>query len=1127
MSALVDAGARTRIEHEGLHETLFVEAGAGTGKTHELVERIVNLVVEGGVALRAVAAITFTEAAAAELRDRVREAFEKRLAGGASGDEAAACEQAMADIDQAAIGTLHGFCLRILSEHPLDVGLPPRVEILDEVASQLAFQERWASFVDGLFGDAATEELVLRAWALGIEIDASSSMKSSFKDVASVFEDSWDRLVGARTEVASPVLRPLDLSGLRRAADEMRALRDSCIKPPDLLHERYASVLASVDAVLEEGDPLRQLRLLAESFGDWKASGKGQAPRWRDVVAARAAVDAVGEAGAEVHGAASDEVLRQLSLRLAHFTLDAAEHRRQVGHLVFHDLLVLARRLLQTSAEARAALHAKYERLLLDEFQDTDPIQVEVAVLIASAITSGEVDAPWEKIDTEPGRLFFVGDPKQSIYRFRRADIGLFLAARDRFARDAGGAVVLRHNFRTVEPVLSWVNHVFGALMPVEVEGRQPAYAPLTADRTTRGSGADHRVVVLGGARDARAGELREEEAAAVAATVATMKGDRERWPVWVDGRWRAPRWRDVTILIPTRTSLRQLEDALDVEGVPYRVATGSLVFDTQEVREALDALRAIDDPGDELALVSALRSPLYACSDVDLFTYRRAGGAWHVRATPPAGLGSDHPVVEALAHLRALADDRWWLEPSALLDRLLRERNAFALAFGSRRPREVWRRLRFIVDQARAFEESAGGGGLRGFLAWAELQRTEGTRVHEPLMAETDDDAVSILTIHGAKGLEFPITVLSGATTQGRSGRRGLQVVWDGDVPEVRANARASTENFDRLADIEAEMDVHERLRLLYVACTRARDHLVVSAFHKPSPRSPSYGELVAGSCPGGEGCRRRFEHAGDVEVPGERAPVDPAVPTMPLTLPFDDREGWIAKREALLAPQREPRFLSATAIAAEASSLAAAVPDEEGLEGAGEEDEAARPELPWRRGRAGTAVGRAVHAVLQFVDPGAGDVEARVVELATQQAHVEAVPDAVDTIVALATSALRAPSVREAHAAARQWRELYVAAPLGARAVEGYIDLLFERADGKLVLVDYKTDSVRGAGEADAKVERYALQTAAYALAVEVSTGLEVAEARLVFCTTGEAIERVVPDLEGAEQRVRAMLG
>ena len=1140
---LVDAKERFRIEHEGLGDTLFVEAGAGTGKTHELVERVVNLVVEAGVPLRTIAAITFTEAAAAELRDRVREAFEQRLTRSDVGDdERAACGAAMADIDQAAIGTLHGFCLRILSEHPLDVDLPPRVEILDEVASQLAFQERWDGFVDALYEDPETEELVLRAWALGIEIEAAGKGKASFKDVAAVFEDSWDLLGSLASQTPSTTLLPLDLEPLRSAVDELRRMQATCRATSDLLLDCYSAILPAVEAVLAEPDPLRQLRLLREGGGSWRGRN-GQKGNWDDVVAARAAATAVGDAALALVGRVSDEVLRQLAIRLAHFTVAAAEQRRAMGHLVFHDLLVLARRLLRTSGEARAALHDKYDRLLLDEFQDTDPIQIEVAVLIAAAIETGAVDRPWEQIETEPGRLFFVGDPKQSIYRFRRADIGLFLAARDRFAAEGGGAVVLGQNFRTVAPVLDWVNAMFDALMDEEVAGSQPKYSPLSAQRPAD-SGADHRVLVLGGAREAKAGPLREEEAAAVAATIATVRSDPAAWPVFVDGAWRAPRWQDVTILVPTRTSLRQLEDALDAEGVPYRVATGSLVFDTQEVREALDALWAIDDPGDELALVSALRSPLYACSDADLFTYAKAGGRWDLRWRVPEGrLPADHPVVVALDHLRSLADERWWSEPSALLDRLLRERHAFALAFGSRRPREVWRRLRFIVDQARAFEESAGGGGLRGFLAWAELQRTEGTRVHEPLMAETDDDAVSILTIHGAKGLEFPITVLSGMTTQAGGRRRGPQVFWDGDVPEVRFNAATSTDNFDRLADIEAEMDVYERLRLLYVACTRARDHLVVSAFHKPAKHAKSYGELVAATTADLASCRRRYVEAGEAVGPEVRAPAEPAVPTMPLTLPFDDREGWIAAREALLAPHRRPRFVSATTIAAEAAGLGAEVIAEDGddaglfdeasgeqggpVVGDGPDDGAApRPEIPWRRGRAGTAIGRAVHAVLQFVDPTADDVEQRVVELASQQAHVEAVPDAVDTIVALARSALRAPSVVAAHAAERSWRELYVAAPLGERAVEGYVDLLFERPDGGLVLVDYKTDSVANEAEADAKVERYALQTAAYAVAIEVSTGLPVVEAQLVFCTTSDPIERVVPDLDGAKRRVRAMV-
>ena len=1106
---VVDAAERERIERTGLHETLFVEAGAGTGKTHELVERVVHLVVDAGIPLSAIAAITFTEAAAAELRDRVREAVERRLASRPAPDEAEACRQALDEVDEAAIATLHGFALRILGEHPLEVGLPPRVQILDEVSSQLAFQARWRRFVDELYADPDAEELVLRAWALGIEIDRPRS--ASLRDVAEVFEDSWDRLGSTASAEVAP-LPAVDLGPLAAALRAMSAVHGTCAKAADTLRLRGLEVAAQVQDVLAVDDQLEQLARLTAGRDQWKVGrGRGSKQSWDDVVAAREALDRVGVVAGEIVQAAVDQVLRRLAVRLARFTTAAAEERRAEGRLDFHDLLVLARRLVRQSASARASLHQRYQRLLLDEFQDTDPIQIEVAVLIAAAVTGADPDRHWSAVVTDPGRLFFVGDPKQSIYRFRRADIGLFLEARDAFG--GGSTVPLRQSFRTVPPVLDWVNHVFGELMRDEVPGAQAEYVPLAAHRQP--SSADHRVVLLGGPRDLTARGLREEEAASVAEAIGAIRRDPAAWLVQdqLTRVWREPRMADITILVPTRTSLRQLEDALDAVSIPFRVAAGTLVYDTQEVREVLDALRAVDDPGDAIALVGALRSPLYACSDVDLLTYRQAGGRWDLRRTPPPALGEDHPVVRAVAHLRSLWEVRWWHEPSALLERLLRERQVHALAFSHRRPREVWRRLRFLVDQARAFEE-AGGGGLRPFLAWAELQRIEGSRVHEPLQAERDDDAVSIQTIHGSKGLEFPITILSGASTQIGGRRRGVQVLWEGDTPEVRLRKDTATDHHARLADLEAEMDAHERARLLYVACTRARDHLIVSTFHAAG--KASYGEWLTRLSAGAEetSCRRLELPAADV-APTATGDA-PGTGTTPHAAPADERATWLAERAHVLADQARPRFVSATAVAAAAAAAAAPPPDEQ------EEDRDPDAAVAVRRrGRAGSAVGRAVHAVLQLLD---GDL-ARLDDLAAQQAHLESVPDAAGTVAALVRSALRAPSVRAAGVAARSWRELYVAAPVGDQAVEGYVDLLYETADG-LVLVDYKTDAVAGPSDVDAKVARYRHQIAAYVLALEASTGLTVTAAFLVFCTAGAPIERPVPDLEAATLEVQALL-
>ncbi|MCB1015865.1 MAG: PD-(D/E)XK nuclease family protein, partial [Acidimicrobiales bacterium] len=771
-----------------------------------------------------------------------------------------------------------------------------------------------------------------------------------------------------------------------------------------------------------------------------------------------------------------------------------------------------------------------------------DPIQIEVATRIAAAVTDPAATPRWADVPVDPGRLFFVGDPKQSIYRFRRADIRLFLEARAAFA--GGEPVALVQNFRTVGPILDWVNHVFTSVMPDEVPAAQPAYRALAAARATSDHG-DHRVVLLGGERPKalRAADLRAEEAADVARAVAAIRDDPDAWPVHDDrapddaAAWRAAALSDVTVLLPTRTSLGQLEDALDDLAVPYRVDTGTLVYDTQEVRDALSALRAIDDPTDRVALVAALRSPLYACSDADLFTYVAARGEWTLRRPPPDRLAPDHPVVTGLAHLRALAARRWWLEPSAMLQQLFDDRQAFALGLGHRRPREVWRRLRFLVDQARQFEE-AGGHGLRSFLRWADLQSRETSRVHEPLLPETDDEAVSIKTVHGAKGLEFPITVVSGLTTRAGTGRRGVTVVWDEDDlrPGIGFRKDTSTANFDRQAEYEAEMDGHERQRLLYVACTRARDHLIVCTHHHEG--ADCHGATLArASADLDEAIVRRLPDDLVVGVPvAAPAPADAPVD--------DDRPRWRSRRAALLRRTRDPRVLSATAVAhlgradegpgAGALGDTAAdgrVPDDDSLDDllASElrddaaSDDGGRPAFARRRGRAGTAVGRAVHATLQVVDLATGDGLAA---LAEQHAFAEAVPELAGTVEALARSALASPSVRAAVAAGRRWREAYVAAPLGERAVEGYVDLLYEGPDG-LVVVDYKTDAVRDEDEIDAKLGDYRLQLATYAEALAVSTGLEVAAARLVFCRADEAVERAVDDLAGARAEVRRLLG
>jgi ATP-dependent helicase/nuclease subunit A len=1141
---LVDHDARERITVGGVNETLFVEAGAGTGKTSTLVARIVQLVLHEEESLADLAAITFTEAAAAELRDRVRHALVREAAeGDESRRERAAA--ALADFDVAAITTLHGFALRLLSEHPIDVAIPPRVEVLDEVQSLLAFEDRWQKAVQRWQTDPRYEAHVVRLWSCNIELRRRNG--SSLQDVAAVFDDNWDRLEDLPVVALRDPVR-LDRTALRAAIDAALACRSWCTNPDDRMVARIDEREPQL-RTLRDVDPDDDERLLTLLAAHTKLDhgNAGSKKHWPDLGAVRACLQEVDAEVAALRRRAVDDILTIWMGILRDLTLEAALVRRDAGRLEFHDLLVLARRLLRTSPAARRAVHQRYRRLLLDEFQDTDPIQIELALRIAAAPDAQPAD--WRALEPPPGRLFVVGDPKQSIYRFRRADIGLFHQARTLFGDDA--AVSLTQNFRTVEPIVAWVNAVFDALMP-EATPSQPRYRPLVAARAPSAPSV-HLVTRFGPAHpDApSAADLREREAADVAAIIADIRAHPASRPVaerHPDGeRWRPARLADVTILIPSRTSLPMLEAALAALDLPYRVDTSTLVFDSPEVRDLLTVLRALDDPADAVAVVGALRSPLFACADTDLFDWAQAGGRWDYRqaARPdhePADAAS--PVVAAaLGRLSTWHDDARWCEPAVLLERIVRERDVFVVGLTERRPRDAWRRTRFLIDQARQFAD-VQGGHLRAFVRWAELQRNEGARVPEPLLPDLDDDAVRIMTFHGAKGLEFPIVILSGLTTRPRAATGGPQVRWETTGhPQVTMGKQRSTDRFDVLNEFESEMDADEKLRLLYVGATRARDHLFVSTHRlakdadKPDATfatrldavcEASAADLTATWVPDRSGDASLAPVASVLDAPvaavADASVADASVVDEPVAAFVE----WCDRRARLLAVAATHRPVwSATALAATLVEREGSVDLPDGAEGGppvvpGEGDVAVLGEPdalgvePWP---GGTAFGRAVHAVLEHAP--AACAAAELAEIAARAAGAEGQSAAL--VARAAGEVLASPTVRRALASAH-WRELELAAPLGGSLVEGVIDLLAD-IDGALVLVDYKTDRVPISG-LDARVTAYAPQLATYALAVETITGRPVARAVLVFVGPDGAVEREVPDLAAVCATVRRAL-
>jgi ATP-dependent helicase/nuclease subunit A len=1119
-----DQSARERITSE-LDGTLFVEAGAGSGKTTALVDRVLGLVIEGRTELRRIAAITFTEKAGAELRDRIRGALERKAESDSEGEVGLRCRLALEQLDGSAIGTLHAFAQRLLSEHPVEAGLPPRVEVLDEVSSAVAFDARWSTFRDQLLEDPDLERSVLLLIASGVK-------PAALQTLAQAFDDNWDLVqerVPANSADPPPVRTLFDTAAA--AIDVVCAER--CSDADDKLRVRLdeiAARLAELRTITDEVDLLEALgRKAAVKLPGFSVGGRGKNDSWDcDIKDLQARVRAAGDGLAAVCGDVAGACARRLGSAIRSFTLESARSRQREGQLEFHDLLVLARSLLSDpvhGAAVRTTLHERYDRLLLDEFQDTDPIQIELAVRIAAADPQSQAAGgdPWEKVDVAPGHLFVVGDPKQSIYRFRRADIGTFLTAAERFGAEGGGVVELTANFRTVAPIIDWVNHTFAALMsePDDVPASfhsQPDYLPLEATRSATAVGP--ALSLIGRhehPKGTKADDMRSGEAADVAAAIARVMD--EGWQVsdrsGSDDNevWRPARLGDITVVVPARTSLPFLEDAFDEAGIAFRAETSSLVYASRAVRDMLMILRAVDDPTNDLHIVSALRTPLLACGDDDLFRFKwERRGHWGYLGDQPDTVPDDDPVKAGLAYLRDLYDQRTWSTPSELLGRITRDRRALELGFAEGRPRDVWRRLRFVIDQARAWSE-ATGGNLRQYLHWVRAQTEEGARVAESVLPESDDDAVRILTIHGAKGLEFPITIVSGMSTAPSRRPAPAEVVFprDGGVG-YKFGGNVSTDEFVTWLPIDEQMGLHERIRLLYVACTRARDHLILSVHRrvrsstgKSSARTNA--ELLLDGM--GEETAAGLPDAALAAEALQLTPVEPPSPPLPFT-------EWETERSVALQRAGRPTTVAASALT-----------DDGELDSEGEPDGglSKRPRdldlPPWLKGRYGTAVGRAVHGVLQTIDLASG---AGLEEALVAQCEAEAVPDRMSEVRQLVLQALGSPSVVEA-AASAHWREIYSCTPHEGRLLEGYIDLLYRGADG-LVVVDYKTAATSDPLVLDQRVEGYRLQGASYALTIATSTAELVVRVTFLFLTPDGAVERHLSDLQASVDDVRRLV-
>src|SRR5881296_3052634 len=830
---LADQSARERIRTD-LDTTLVVEAAAGTGKTTELVGRMVAVLMAGRGRLDGMVAVTFTDTAAGELKLRLRGEIERaRQEPGRSPQARRLLTDALPQLEEARIGTIHSFCADLLRERPVEAGVDPLFEVApDDVARTLldrAF-DRWFEAVLAGPGPGVRRILRRRTGEDGPRglLRAAVYALAERRD----FPTPWRRAPGFDRDGA--------IDGLLA---EMAALAEWAARgnPEDYFTRSLAELARFVDDVARaeavrprdhdglEADLVRFVR-------DWHAAWVGfrSAPNGFPKAELREKRDAlkvrldrfVADAGADLAPELRDELWPVVE------TYD--ELKKRAGCLDFLDLLLLARNLVRGKAAVRRELQRRFTHLFVDEFQDTDPLQAEILVLLAA--DDPMVD-DWRRARPVPGKLFIVGDPKQSIYRFRRADVALYEEVKRRVV-DAGGALVeLTTSFRAVPEIQEAVNAAFAPRLD---GGSQARYVPLAPFR----SGVESQPALVALPVPAPYGKFRTivqwkiEECLpdAVAAFVEWLvRGS--GWTVTERERpaERVPlRARHVCLLFRRFRSFRTDEThpyvrALEARHLPHLLVGGTSFHRREEVEAIRNALAAIERPEDELAVFATLRGPLFALGDAALLAFRERQGSLHAFRPVPAELPDPlREVAGALGTLRDLHRGRNRRPIADTIGRLLAATRAHAgLAIwptGEQALANVTR----LMDLARRAERT-GLTSFRAFVEWLAEQSEHGEAGDAPIVEE-GTEGVRMMTVHGAKGLEFPVVVLADLSCNEtpREPRRWVDADRGLCVQQL---AGCTPPELHEHAAEEMAREGEEATRVLYVAATRARDLLVVPA--------------------------------------------------------------------------------------------------------------------------------------------------------------------------------------------------------------------------------------------------------------------------------------------------------
>ncbi|MDR3052860.1 MAG: UvrD-helicase domain-containing protein [Coriobacteriales bacterium] len=1136
-----------------IHHNIMVEAAAGSGKTSSLVGRILTMIASG-IKVENIVAITFTIKAGEELKNRIRKELKAAIAKGSSEHSNTALvalyERALTDLDSASIGTIHAFCLQIITRFSIAMGVSPAAGIMNDQQLALGGASLYAAVASYL----KTRPDIAPVYALLLNNPQTGlSNKELIKLIDLI---NGNLLALADVDFCQGIQQPSSaLRELQQFAQKLGALDHDEINKPEYAQriatriDRFIAQANQATTEWEATDCL--ISFDAHSLGTLKGGGLGS-NSWHKHLKETFGVDDFGAWAQELSASYSQPLFAQLLSAIRDRLLALSAERIAAGTLTLSDVIDQTLIFLRDIKPAEhQQLHSQYRHFLIDEFQDTDAAQFEIFLRILSQQAASDTDL--DNPVLEPGSLFIVGDPKQAIYHFRGGDLFAYLNVKQEFTAKYGGldpeTTKLTVNFRTLPRILGTIDALFGPPAGLISRGKkaliQPEYVAFASSPAKIGieQAAEQTVapltVIAPEALDPAAFEpdalntshLRSVEANDIARYILSTYNARKTIP-GKDGTCHPVRYKDFAVLCPSKTEIGFVRESLVALGIPFVIEVKSQVYQSCEVIALLNVLRALAKPGTGAAnLVLALRSELFGLSDQELFAYR----LWHkehVQTSDPThtnsfdyrGLATEAPadaaaraVHSALLYCNQLAQTLETTPVHQLLNRILCDRKQYQ-SFP-----ELIGTYYTVLQDALEFDANSGGN-LSDYLTYIDALAQD-KQNKETIFLDDEYDAVSLTNFHQSKGREWPICIIAAAqnnfekrgdppsidTSHFAQMRRANPdaedfAEWHSDSVSEFKIGKLTTPHYELAKTLEKRsILLAEQARLHYVALTRAQYALVLTMHRKAAKPNERFAYHLARYA-------SVFEDAEKIE---SALIADPYQLARELGIESRERP---ARAPAISLEEFEAAWQERVRRSTESSTIVISKHDDDSSLGF---DTVLPPvdysqrlcdyvatiqERPNNPQQFGTVIHRALELSGFSLDAAA---QQEALENALDEASMAA-DDERPTVMEDKGLLLRTLQGVLAHsaviAAARQSQEVYSELSLGSvldgKTITAYADLVFKNANGTWTIADYKNST------AAESLTNYYRQLEAYKRIFERATGYTVSRLALVYCL-GDTLE------------------